>query len=409
VRLLDAACANDADMRARIEALLSADAESGNCYLATPQSVINILEPLHNKGLPVVAAGDLIAERYRLIRQLGEGGMGQVWLAEQTTPFQRHVALKLIKAGMHDEAVIRSFASEQQSLQIMDHPAIAKVFDAGATSEGQPYFIMEYVPGLSITAFCDLHRTSLRGCLEILIQACEGVQHAHQKAVIHRDLKPANILVVDVNDKPAAKIIDFGLARIADAERREEARQGQHTQFFGTPGFISPEQVDPDVQEIDTRTDVYSLGVILYMLLTGLQPFEWAQAQELPFDALLRRLREEDPRRPSARLLADRNIAIEAAEARSTHTKTLVRELRRDLDWIAIKALQRERERRYATPSELAADLRRYLRHEPVHARPPSTRYRIHKFVRRRASNVFAALLNVLASGLNMTEAGYGR
>jgi WD40 repeat protein len=387
-RFLDAACADDAVLRAEVEALLAADAEVRADFLET-----NVQRQF---GIHVPAAGDIIAQRYRLIRELGAGGMGQVWLAEQTTPVQRVVALKFIRAGMYDETVVRRFASERQSLAIMDHPAIAKVFDAGATEQGQPYFIMEYVPGPPITDYCDQHKVDIRGRLELLIHACEGVQHAHQKAVMHRDLKPANILVIEIDGKPVPKIIDFGLAKAATPRDPDDARRFQYSQFFGTPGYISPEQLDPAVQDIDTRTDVYSLGVILYVLITGLKPFE--SRQKPPLDEMLRRLREEDPLSPSVKLVADRERATEAAAARGTQPMTLIRELRGDLDWIAVKALERERERRYATPSELAADLRRYLGHEPVLARPASAAYKIRKFIRRhRLTTAGAALVALLA------------
>ena len=225
-------------------------------------------------GAAGLEAGQLIAERFQLIRKLGEGGMGQVWLAEQTAPVRRPVALKLIKAGMYDETVVQRFQAERQSLAIMDHPAIAKVFDAGITPQGQPYFVMEYVPGLPITEYCDQNKLKIRERVELFIHACEGVQHAHQKAIIHRDLKPAKILVVEVDGKPVPRIIDFGLAKAATPERAEQTLITRFGQFMGTPGYMSPEQVDPNIRDVDTRTDVYSLGVILYVLLTGFQPFE---------------------------------------------------------------------------------------------------------------------------------------
>jgi WD40 repeat protein len=396
LRFLDTACADDAVLRAEVESLLAANAEVRGDFLESPPAGIHEPNLQRQFGIHVPAAGDIIAQRYRLIRELGEGGMGQVWLAEQTAPVQRTVALKFIRAGMYDEAVLRRFASERQSLAIMDHPAIAKVFDAGATEQGQPYFIMEYVPGLSITEYCDQHKVDIRGRLELLIRACEGVQHAHQKAVMHRDLKPANILVVEVDGKPVPKIIDFGLAKAANLRDSDDARHRQYSQFFGTPGYISPEQLDPTVRDIDTRTDVYSLGVILYMLATGLKPFE--SRQKPPLDEMLRRLREDDPLSPSWKLLGDRERATAAAEARGTQPKTLIRELRGDLDWIAVKALERDRERRYATPSELAADLRRYLGHEAVLARPASAVYQIRKFIRRhRVTTAGAALVALLS------------
>lgn len=242
---------------------------------------------------------------YRLIRKLGQGGMGQVWLAEQTPPLRRQVALKLIKAGLFDDSLLERFQAERQSLAIMNHPAIAKVFDAGATPEGQPYFAMEYVQGLSITDYCDQKRLKIPERLELFIKVCEGVQHAHQKAIIHRDLKPANILVVDVDGKPSPRIIDFGIAKALSSRTARDTLLTQFgAGFIGTPGYVSPEQADPAVEDVDTRTDVYSLGVILYVLLTGCLPFDSALWKQKPFPEVLRQLREEDPPRPSNKIAA---------------------------------------------------------------------------------------------------------
>src|SRR5208283_2998087 len=257
------------------------------------------------------------------------------------------VALKLIKAGMYDEAVVQRFQAERQSLAIMDHPAIAKVFDAGTTPQGQPYFVMEYVPGLPITEYCDQKRLRIRERLQLFIQACEGVQHAHQKAIIHRDLKPANILVVEVDGKPVPRIIDFGLAKAVKPQADGETLFTQLGHFVGTPGYMSPEQADPNVRDIDTRTDVYSLGVVLYVLLAGSQPFETRQKQ--PLDELLRKLREEEPPSPSTKVSTDRDTSSATAEARGTEPKQLVKLLRGDLDWITMKALEKDRIRRYAS------------------------------------------------------------
>jgi len=326
--------------------------------------------------------------------------MGQVWLAEQTSPVRRQVALKLIKAGMYDESVVQRFQAERQSLAIMDHPAIAKVLDAGATPQGQPYFVMEYVPGLPITEYCDQKKLKIRDRLELFIQACEGVQHAHQKAIIHRDLKPANILVVEVDGKPVPRIIDFGLAKAITPQADGKSLFTQVGHFVGTPGYMSPEQADPDLQDIDTRTDVYSLGVVLYVLLAGLRPFESRQRPKQPLDELLRKLREEEPPRPSAKVSADRDTSTATAEARGTEPRQLVSLLRGDLDWITMKALEKDRARRYGTPSEMAADIRRYLNHEPVMARPASTGYRLRKYVRRHrvAVSTAAGLVLLLAA-----------
>src|SRR3984893_3190365 len=319
---------------------------------------------------------------YRLIRKLGEGGMGQVWLAEQTAPVKREIALKLVRGGMFSSVVLQRFEAERQSLAIMDHPAIAKVFDAGSTVDGQPYFVMEYVPGLHITRYCDDKKLSVKDRLELFIRVCEGVQHAHQKAIIHRDLKPSNILVVEVDGKPMPRIIDFGIAKVAtevesQAERTFITKLGA---LVGTPGYMSPEQADPNVRDVDTRTDVYSLGVVLYELLTGILPFEppvWKQH----FDLALKPLREDDPPSPSNRLRKDASTMMASGELRGLAPTMLVSQLRGDLDWVTMKALARER--RYSSPAEFATDIRHYLKDEPVVARPPSTSYKIRKYVQR--------------------------
>jgi eukaryotic-like serine/threonine-protein kinase len=393
-RFLDDACSTDPALRAEVESLLLADhnlpsdflcAAPAEAALATQWEQIE-----HARG--ALEPGQTFAQNFRLMHKLGEGGMGQVWLAEQTSPVQRQVALKLIKAGMYDQAVVQRFQSERQSLAIMEHPAIAKVFDAGATPQGQPYFVMEYVPGLPITEYCDQKRLTIRARLQLFIQACEGVQHAHQKAVIHRDLKPANILVVEVDGKPVPRIIDFGLAKATTPRVAGESLVTQLGHFIGTPGYMSPEQIDLSVHDIDTRTDVYSLGVVLYVLLTGLQPFETKRRQQQPIDELLRQLREEQPPNASAKVNSDRDTSASTAEARGTGPRQLVSLLRGDLDAITAKALERDRSRRYGTPSELAADIRRYLNHEPVLARPASAAYRLQMYTRRHRVAVAATV-----------------
>jgi serine/threonine protein kinase/TPR repeat protein len=402
-RFLDEACASDSALRAELESLLSYGEDLNSDFLRSPLTGELDQNVRRIEAAGSLTSGQVFEQRFQLIRKLGEGGMGQVWLAEQLSPMRRPVALKLIKAGMYDEAVAQRFQSERQSLAIMDHPAIAKVFDAGTTPQGQPYLVMEYVPGLPITEYCDQHKLPIKNRLELFIQACEGVQHAHQKAVIHRDLKPANILVVDVDGKAVPRIIDFGLARASTPKLVDQTLLTRFGQLMGTPGYMSPEQLDPNVRDIDTRTDVYSLGVILYVLLTGLQPFETKRRQKPALDELLRQLREEDPPTPIAKVSAHRETSTASATARGTEPKQLARQLWGDLDWVTMKALERDRERRYATPLELGADLRRHLQDEPVVARPASAVYQIRKYIRRHRVAAAAVgtvtLLAIVASG----------
>ncbi len=390
---LDRACEADHVLRDEINALLAEEKLVRSNFLQSPlhlDDLGNISDSTADAaGLP--RAGQVFAERFHMIRKLGEGGMGQVWLAEQTSPVRRPVALKLIRAGMYDESVVKRFQAERQSLAIMDHPTIAKVFDAGATPQGQPYFVMEYVAGLPITEYCDQNKLKIGDRLQLFIQVCEGVQHAHQKAIIHRDLKPANILVAEVDGKPVPRIIDFGLAKANTPLSAGETMFTQMGHFVGTPGYMSPEQADPNVRDIDTRTDVYSLGAVLYVLLAGSQPFESKPGAQLPLEELLRRLREEEPLSPSAKVSSDRKTSGATAKARGTEWKQLASLLRGDLDWITMKAMEKDRSRRYGTPSELAADIRRYLNHEAVMARPASTGYRLQKYVRRHRVAVAVA------------------
>ncbi len=331
---------------------------------------------------------------YHLVRRLGEGGMGEVWLAEQKEPVRRRVALKLIKAGLSTREAMARFDSERQALALMDHPAIAKVFDAGATSQGTPYFVMEYVAGVPITEYCDRHKLNTRERLDLFTQVCEGVQHAHQKAIIHRDLKPSNILVTEVDGHPAAKIIDFGVAKALTQRLTDETMFTRAGALVGTPEYMSPEQASSSGEDVDTRTDVYSLGIIFYELLAGTPPIE---LRKIALEEFLRRLREEDPLKPSTKISSDdENTSTEVALKRKTEPATLARQLRGELDSIALKALEKERSRRYASASEFAADIKRYLNHEPVLAVAPSLAYRARKFARRHRVGLTTAAAFVL-------------
>jgi serine/threonine protein kinase/WD40 repeat protein len=346
---------------------------------------------------------------YRIVRVLGEGGMGVVYLAEQTEPIRRQVALKVIKLGMDTRDVVARFDAERQALALMDHPHIASVFDAGATADGRPYFAMEHVAGLPITDYCDAARLSTRARLALFTKVCDAIQHAHHKGVIHRDIKPSNILVVELDGQPVPKVIDFGIAKATDQRLTERTMFTQHGLLIGTPDYMSPEQADPAGVDLDTRTDIYALGVVLYELLVGGLPFSPTRLREAGYGELLRIIREEEPVRPSARLTTLGATALEIAARRQTKLPTLAHELRGDLDWITLKALEKNRSRRYGSASELAADVERYLRSEPIVARPPTMSYRVAKFVRRNRLTVTAAsvVATAIVGGLVFSTAMY--
>jgi len=343
--------------------------------------------PSEGEGQPV-AIGP-----YRLLRKIGEGGMGEVWLADQTRPVQRQVAVKVIKAGMDTAQVVARFEAERQALAMMDHPAIAKVFDGGSTPEGRPYFVMEYVRGEPITDYCDRMTLPLRDRLDLFANLCDGVQHAHQKGVIHRDLKPSNVLVAVTDDRATPRIIDFGIAKAAARRLTDSPFFTEVGGFVGTPEYMSPEQADPSELDVDTRTDVYSLGVILYELLVGTLPHDREALRAGGIEHARRVLFDEDPRKPSTRV--DRVATAVAGKRRLPPTK-LVQAVRGDLDWITLKALERDRTRRYATANALALDVRRHLAYEPVSAGPPSTRYKVGKFVRRHVVGVASGVAAIV-------------
>jgi len=334
---------------------------------------------------------------YRLVQKLGEGGMGEVWQAEQTEPLRRRVALKIIKQGMDTKQVLLRFEAERQALAMMDHPYVAKVFDAGSTPAGRPYFAMEYVQGVPITDHCDRHRLTTSERLDLFMRVCEGVQHAHHKAIIHRDLKPSNVLVCLQDAKPVPKIIDFGVAKATAHRLTERTLFTELGVLIGTPEYMSPEQIAMSPIEVDMRTDVYSLGVLLYELLVGALPFEPKELRSEGLDGIRRVLREVEPRKPSARVSTlGGERSTEAARRRRVDVAALRRQLSGDLDWITMKALEKDRARRYGSPAELAADIRRHLSHEPVLASPPSMAYRARKFVRRHHLAAGLVMLSVL-------------
>jgi serine/threonine protein kinase/dienelactone hydrolase len=350
--------------------------------------------------------GDEIGH-YRLVERIGEGGFGVVYLAEQTAPVRRRVALKLIRLGLDTREFIARFAAERQALALMDHPGIARVFDAGATDTGRPYLVMEFIRGQPITRYCDEHCLSLRTRLELFLQVCGAIQHAHQKSVIHRDLKPSNILVTDEGGGPAPKLIDFGIAKATREPLTERSLYTQRHAFIGTPAYTSPEQMDIDGCYADTRSDIYSLGALLYELLTGDPPFERETLKRAGYDELRRIVREVEPPRPSARVAAYFPAQRKAlATQRSLDPAKFSARLRTDLDWIVMRCLEKDPARRYETASALATDIRHHLDHEPVFARPPSTTYRLGKFIRRHRIGVVAnvAIVGAIVVGSLATE-----
>lgn len=376
----------DPELATEVEGLLEAYQRRGD-FIAKPVARLPVTEPLPEP--PPEPPADKWVGPYHLLELIGQGGMGQVWRAEQTEPLRRIVALKLIRTGMDTREVVRRFESERQALALMEHPAIAKVFDTGSTPQGQPYFAMEYVAGVPITAYCQEHRLGLRDRLRLFVRVCEGVQHAHHKAIIHRDVKPSNILVTEVDGKPLPKIIDFGVSRAIPLDGVEETALTRLGAILGTLEYMSPEQASTTGQDIDTRTDVYSLGVVLYQLLTGVLPFD---PRGVPLAQALRRIAEDTPARPSSRM--------RPAGAAADPATVLCQDLRGDLDAITLRALEKQRSERYGSAAELAADINRYLRHEPVLARPTSLFYLAKKYVRRHRVAVAAgaAMLAMLAS-----------
>ncbi|MFC1795280.1 tetratricopeptide repeat protein [Planctomycetota bacterium] len=340
--------------------------------------------------------------RYKLLSVLGEGGMGIVYLAEQQEPIRRKVALKVIKPGMDSKRVMARFEAERQALALLDHPNIAHVYDAGTTESGRPFFVMEYVKGLSITEHCDRHKLTIEERLRLFQQVCQAVQHAHQKGIIHRDIKPSNILVSTQDDKAISKIIDFGVAKALAQPLTERTLATEDSQLLGTPEYMSPEQADMATEDIDTRSDIYSLGVLLYVLLTGVLPFDSDTLRTGGIEHIRQIIRETDPKTPSTRLAKLGDEARKLAENRCMEIHTLVKHIKKELEWIPLKAMRKERSERYHSASELADDIENYLKGAPLIAGPPSTIYRSRKFVRRHKALVtgVSAVLAVLVAGV---------
>ena len=385
---LDRICGTTGPERDRLESLLEPQtAEAGTPTADRGSGTIVLTLPLTEK------AGDKIGP-YKLLQQIGEGGCGAVYMAEQEHPVRRRVALKLIKLGMDTRSVIARFEAERQALALMDHPNIARVLDAGATGTGRPFFVMELVRGIKITDYCDQNKLSVRERLELFIPVCHAIQHAHQKGIIHRDIKPSNILVTLHDGVPVPKVIDFGIAKATDQRLTDKTVFTQFEQFIGTPAYMSPEQAEMSGLDVDTRSDIYSLGVLLYELLTGRTPFDSKELLQSGLDAMRRTIREKEPERPSTRLttMAQGELATTARQHRSDPPK-LVNLVRGDLDWIVMKTLEKDRTRRYETANGLALDVQRYLNNEPILARPPSNWYRLQKMVRRHKGTVTAAAI----------------
>jgi serine/threonine protein kinase/tetratricopeptide (TPR) repeat protein len=413
---LASACGGDEDLRRRIESMV-ATAEGQERFLSAPSAAVaegRTVDPpsaADRSTAPAAAVSEGPGSRigpYKLLQQIGEGGFGVVFMAEQEHPVRRRVALKVIKLGMDTRQVVARFEQERQALAMMDHPNIAKVLDAGSTVAGRPYFVMELVRGVPITEYCDQAMLTPRERIELFVPVCLAVEHAHQKGIIHRDLKPSNILVTLHDGVPVPKVIDFGIAKATNARLTERTLFTEHRQLIGTPAYMSPEQAEMSGLDIDTRSDIYSLGVLLYELLTGTTPFDTTVLLQAGFGEIQRMIREVDPPKPSTRVSTLGKIAPGVAAHRRTEPAKLGALIRGDLDWIVMKAMDKDRARRYSTASGFATDLRRHLGGDPVEAAPPSSLYAARKFVRRRRGLVAAVGAVAAVAGLGVLGMGFG-
>jgi len=413
---LDAACGNDVSLRAKVEALLNADANAGKFLRESTRGQGHDVAQGSDLGATISRSGRFADMsglcsggclecsgrcsfgRYKLLQQIGEGAFGVVYVAEQCEPVQRRVALKVIRLGMDTRQVTARFDAERQALAMMDHPNIAKVLDAGSTETGRPYFVMEYIKGVPIVEYCDTEKLDTKQRLDLVTKVCDAIQHAHQKGIIHRDIKPSNVLITLLDGVPVPKVIDFGVAKATSAELTTRTLFTERRQMIGTPAYMSPEQAEMSGLDIDTRSDIYSLGVLLYELLTGTKPFDLAELLSKGYAEMMRTIREVEPQKPSSRLSTLGNTGTHTAQQRcAVDPKKLSQALRGDLDWIVMKCLEKNRTRRYDTANDLAMDIRRHLAGQAVLAAPPSAAYRLRKFVRRnRAVVITASLVGLL-------------
>jgi serine/threonine protein kinase len=396
---VEQACGGDPELKRRVERLIGNHFRAGS-FLERPAVAMH---PDGAAGWEPAASADgpgTVIGPYKLLEQIGEGGMGVVYMAEQTQPMRRKVALKIIKPGMDTKQVIARFEAERQALALMDHPNIARVLDAGTTTSGRPYFVMELVRGIPITDYCDRYRLAIDDRLELFVQACQAVQHAHQKGIIHRDLKPSNVMVTMIDGGAVPKVIDFGVAKAMGQQLTEKTLFTGFAQLLGTPLYMSPEQAEFSGADVDTRSDIYALGVLLYELLTGTTPFDAETFRTAGYDEMRRIIREQEPPRPSTRISTLEATSTTISANRQTEPGRLRKALKGELDWIVMKALEKDRNRRYESASALAADVQRYLSDEPVQACPPSNVYRLRKFAHKHQAalatvGAFAALVFV--------------